>query len=196
MEDSFRQLCELSNGSVVAPGQLVRYLGDAEIELVLFDGRSTVVAVSHRRTFVGAVRRAIEVRDRHCQHPSGCDIPADDCDVDHIVPWEHGGVTSQFGGRLECRPHNRDATKHDHGAIPLPSRTLDRADELRCRIRYRVAHWDDGDDTDAAHDTDTDTAHDTDTDAGHDTDTDTGHDPEHAASDCERSVSDRLERVR
>ena len=85
-EDSLSRLCELAAGTVIAPGQLVPYLGVADIETVLFDGPSTVLSVSHRRTFCGAVRRAVQVRDRHCQHPSGCDIPAEACDVDHIVP--------------------------------------------------------------------------------------------------------------
>jgi HNH endonuclease len=67
-----------------------------------------VISVSHKRTFTGALRRAIEVRDRHCQHPSGCDEPADRCDVDHIQPHSHGGETSQHNGRLSCWPHNRD----------------------------------------------------------------------------------------
>ena len=54
------------------------------MEVVLFDDAATVISVSPRRTFTGALRRAIEVRDRHCQHPAGCDIPAERCDVDHI----------------------------------------------------------------------------------------------------------------
>ena len=91
-------------------------------EVVLFDGPSTVVSVSNKRLFTGALRRAIEVRDRHCQHPSGCDEPADRCDVDHIVPASRGGPTSQGNGRLECKVHNRNPVKHDHGALPRPDR--------------------------------------------------------------------------
>ena len=50
----------------------------------------------------GALRRAIQVRDRHCQHPSGCDEPADRCDVDHTVPVSQNGRTDQFGGRTDA----------------------------------------------------------------------------------------------
>jgi hypothetical protein len=152
-DESFTRLCELSSGQVITPGQLVPHLGTAQLESVLFDGPTTVISVSKRRTFTGALRRAIQVRDRYCQHPSGCDVPADDCDVDHTVPYNQGGPTSQFNGRLQCPPQNRDADKHDHGAIPLPPRPITRLDELRALIRWRNHHYypDDADDDRDAH---------------------------------------------
>jgi Domain of unknown function (DUF222) len=155
-DHSFTDLCELADGTVITPGTLVPHLGSAELETVLFDGASTVISVSRRRTFTGALRRAIQVRDRHCQHPSGCDVPADHCDVDHIVPHRQGGLTSQFNGRLQCPPQNRDSDKHDHGAIPQPPRPVTRLDELRALIRWRHRHYypedfdDDDNDTDEA----------------------------------------------
>ena len=122
-DGAFSELCELANGTVITPRDLVPWLGAAELETILFDGPSTVLSVSRRRSFTGAIRRAIEVRDRHCQHPAGCDIPADQCDIDHIVPYTHGGLTSQFNGRLECPTHNRHHDCHDHGATaPQPAR--------------------------------------------------------------------------
>ncbi len=139
-DDTLRRICELSNGIVIAPGQLVPYLDTALLESILFDGPSTIISASYRRNFTGAVRRAVEVRDCHCQHPAGCDTPAERCDVDHIIPVADGGITSQFDGRIECPPHNRNRTKHDHGATPQPERTLTRLDELRARIRWRIRH--------------------------------------------------------
>ena len=139
-DHSFTHLCELATGVVFAPDVLVPYLGGADIETILFDGPFTAIAASTARSFTGKVRRAIEVRDRHCQHPSGCDVPASDCDVDHIVPWEAGGPTTQFNGRLECRPHNRDHAKHDHGAEPRRERDITVLDEIRARIRWEYDH--------------------------------------------------------
>ena len=55
---------------------------------------------------VSVLRRAIELRDRNCQHPY-CDVVADRCQVDHIVPWRSGGPTVQWNGRLACGRHNR-----------------------------------------------------------------------------------------
>lgn len=109
--DTFARTCELAEGAVLTPGQLVPLLADADIERIVFDGPNRVISVSHRRRFTGALRRAIEVRDRHCQHPSGCDEPVTHCDVDHIVPHSAGGLTSQENGRIECPPHNRIAER-------------------------------------------------------------------------------------
>jgi hypothetical protein len=139
-DTAFTELCELTNGTVVTPRELGGWLDSADLETILFDGPSTVVSVSHRRTFTGALRRAIEVRDRHCQHPAGCDVPADHCDVDHIVPHCRGGPTSQFNGRLQCPTHNRHADRHDHGAVALPARPVTRLDRIRARIRWRIMH--------------------------------------------------------
>lgn len=139
-DDSFAHLCELANGTVIAPGQLVPFVGSAQLETILFADPLTVVGVSPQRSFTGRLRRAIEVRDRHCQHPSGCDEPVSRCDVDHIRPHSHGGVTSQFNGRLECRTHNRDATLHDHDTEPPPERDVTDLDQLRAMLRWRLKH--------------------------------------------------------
>jgi len=106
-EQAFAELCELGNGTVIAPGQLVPHLGRIDIETILFDSPFHAIGASSQRTFTGALRRAIEVRDRHCQHPSGCDEPSNRCDVDHIVPRCRGGRTTQHNGRLLCVYHNR-----------------------------------------------------------------------------------------
>ena len=63
------------DGSLVSPGTVADLLDDAVIERIVFDGPSRVLDLGHARSFAGAVRRAIEVRDRHCQGP-GCPIPA------------------------------------------------------------------------------------------------------------------------
>jgi len=83
------------------------------METFLFDGPSVVLTASQQRTFTGKLRRAIQARDRRCQHPSGCNTPSANGDVDHIVPWKDGGTTDQFNGRAQCRPHNRHHDKHD-----------------------------------------------------------------------------------
>ena len=106
--DAFARVCELAAGTVLHPGQVVPLLAGADIERIVFDGPSRVLDVGvRRRFFSGATRRAIEVRDRHCTHPSGCEVPAEACDIDHIVPPNQGGLTVQGNGRCLCGFHNR-----------------------------------------------------------------------------------------
>lgn len=137
-EGTVADLCELANGTVITPAHLAPFMTDSMLEVVLFGGPTTVISVSKQRSFTGALRRAIEVRDQHCQHPAGCDVPADQCDVDHIVPYAQGGPTSQHNGRLECPTHNRNADKHDHDAEPFPERTVTRTDETFARLRWNA----------------------------------------------------------
>ncbi len=149
-DETLSQLCELSSGHITNPATLARHADIAMLETILFDGPRTVISVSHQRTFTGALRRAIEVRDRHCQHPSGCAVPAERCDVDHIVPWPESQRTDQGNGRLECPTHNRHAERHDTDAVPEPLRFLTGLDAGRARARWWCAHhpelFDDPDD--------------------------------------------------
>ncbi len=101
------RICELADGTVVSPGQLVDWLDQAWIERVVFDGPSRVIDVGvARRLFSGATRRAVLVRDQECFHEF-CDVPAEACQVDHIEPWAAGGATDQRNGRPACGHHNR-----------------------------------------------------------------------------------------
>jgi hypothetical protein len=136
-EEQMRRLCELSSGIVVRPDQLVDWADIAVFESFLFGDATTIISVSKQRTFRGALRRAIQVRDRRCQHGSGCEISGDRCDIDHRQPAAQGGPTSQFNASLGCRPHNRTI----HRGIkpsPSPERTITRTDETRARQRWRI----------------------------------------------------------
>ena len=120
----------------LTPGSLVPWLGEAEIERVVFDGPSRVIDVgARRRLFRGALRRAIEVRDRTCFFPL-CDEPPDRAEIDHIIEASKGGETTQTNGRLGCAFHNRRRNQHpddwDEEAADLSNRlTVTRFSNLR-----------------------------------------------------------------
>ncbi len=135
-DETARHLCQLASGTVVHPDDLTGHLDAAVMEVFLFGGQNTVLAVSRQRTFRGALRRAIQVRDRRCQHDSVCPTPADVSDIDHRTPAARGGPTSQFNGRVGCVPHNRLAHLHDH-PDPVPERPVTTLDTIRCRLRWR-----------------------------------------------------------
>lgn len=100
------RICELANGTVVTPGSLLPYLDKALIERAVWKGPTRVEVGAKTRLFTGATRRAIELRDRVCQHPY-CEIPLERCQVDHIIPASEHGPTTQENGRLLCGFHNR-----------------------------------------------------------------------------------------
>ncbi|HEX4217100.1 MAG TPA: DUF222 domain-containing protein [Acidimicrobiales bacterium] len=99
-------MCQLAQGTVVTPGSLLSWLDEAYVERAVFHPGGKVEVSATARLFTGATRRAIELRDRECTHPY-CDIPAPDCQVDHIIPFAEGGPTTQDNGRLLCGAHNR-----------------------------------------------------------------------------------------
>jgi hypothetical protein len=110
------KVCELSNGTVVSPGSLERWLDVARLERAVFGPDSRVIDIGvSRRLFEGATRRAVQVRD-HAQgcFNATCDEDPERCQVDHIIPWSAGGPTTQANGRLACSAHNRGR----HGRPP------------------------------------------------------------------------------
>ena len=57
-----------------------------------------------------ALAERIRYRDRMCRHP-GCDVPAQQCEIDHIVPYFHrdpesGGWTIDTNLHCLCRYHH------------------------------------------------------------------------------------------
>jgi hypothetical protein len=118
---------ELFNRTVVTPGTAARWLTEADVERIVFDSPSRVIDVgAQRRFFRGALRRAIEIRDRTCFHPL-CDEVPDRLEIDHIHPAARGGPTTQVNGRGGCHFHNWNRLHHpewDHPtdwASPQPN---------------------------------------------------------------------------
>ncbi len=70
-------------------------------------GTGVPLGVGRRRyTPPLAIRRFLGARDRTCRFP-GCDKPAQSGEVDHTVPWQHGGATDTANLAVLCREHHR-----------------------------------------------------------------------------------------
>jgi hypothetical protein len=104
------RLCELADGGVVPQGVALGALIRGRFEVAVFDAQNRVRVSKPTRLFRGHERRAVEIRDRTCTYvsPSGqrCTVPAEACDVDHVIPWAAGGTTTQQNGRLRCPHHH------------------------------------------------------------------------------------------
>jgi hypothetical protein len=104
---TLQRICQLADGTIVTPGQVLPLLSDCDIERVVFGADSRAIDVGERRRFfTGATRRAVEVRDLECTHDT-CDTPYEHCEIDHIRPWSQNGPTNQANGRVHCPHHNR-----------------------------------------------------------------------------------------
>jgi hypothetical protein len=103
---------ELFNRRIITPGTAARHLTDADFERIVFSSPSRVIDVGAKRRFsTGALRRAIEIRDRTCFHPS-CDQVPQRPEIDHIHEWSKGGPTTQDNAGLGCHFHNLDKQRH------------------------------------------------------------------------------------
>ena len=99
-------ILELFNRTMLTPGTAARHLTEAYVERVVFDSPSRVLDVgAQRRFFTGALRRAVEIRDRTCFNRT-CDEVPERPHVDHIHEAAKGGATTQDNGRLGCAFHN------------------------------------------------------------------------------------------
>jgi hypothetical protein len=69
-------------------------------------GPSLPLDVGHSAEIPAAIRRAVILRDQHCQWAGGCDQPAAACEVHHITHLADGGKTSVDGCALFCFFHH------------------------------------------------------------------------------------------
>ena len=124
---------ETSTGQVLTPEQVRRYACDCTISRIVFGPNSEPIDIGRAtRTVPAAMRRALNARDRHCQHPSGCDRPARWCDAHHKQHWADGGPTSlsnltllcQHHHTLEHRQESRRSSRRSRWRDSEPARTM------------------------------------------------------------------------
>lgn len=143
--DRFKDICELMDGTVISPVTAGALLDHAVIERIVFDGPSRVLDLGRARSFTGAARRAVEVRDRHCTGP-GCHTPGHRCHIDHITRHRDGGTTHPANGQAVCPPHNQarekpppPTTRH-HARPRTPHQTDTWLQTRRAQIRDQLLH--------------------------------------------------------
>ena len=98
-----------------------RLAGDAAVRKIVTDGLEVLALGRAHRLASTAQWLALVTRDRGCRWP-GCTIPATWCDVDHFVPWEHGGDTNLDNLWLLCRHHH---TERHRPGVTLTGTVLD-----------------------------------------------------------------------
>jgi Domain of unknown function (DUF222) len=74
--------------------------------------------IGYSRSIPGHIRRAVQLRDRHCAWP-GCDRPAAYCDIHHLRHQADGGETSVVNCALVCQFHHDVCIHRRHWQLIL-----------------------------------------------------------------------------
>lgn len=111
--------CELQDGTVVTPGEALALALEGHVRRLVYDTPDARLRYGRKkRLFTGVLRELIQVRDRTCTGP-GCDTPAYECDVDHIIEWQHGGTTDPDNGDCKCPWHHDHKNHYDITVDPV-----------------------------------------------------------------------------
>src|SRR6185437_2826355 len=86
-------------------GGLASYLRRSQLGARLA-GPSLPLDIGYAGTVPASIRRAVRLRDRHCQWAGGCHQPAAACEVHHTTHKADGGKTSLKDCVLLCRFHH------------------------------------------------------------------------------------------
>jgi hypothetical protein len=98
---------ETLDGGNILDVDTIRMLAcDSSVSRIVLGPDSEILDIGRKtRVWTTAQRRAIAVRDRHCQAP-GCERPPRWCDIHHSDHWADGGPTDIDKGELLCRFHH------------------------------------------------------------------------------------------
>jgi uncharacterized protein DUF222/HNH endonuclease len=98
---------QTSFGQLISIPEALRLAGEADLALMLCDGKGAVLA-EHRtkRIATRSQTLALIARDKGCSFPD-CDRPPEWTQRHHIIAWQDGGLTNLDNLTLVCRAHHR-----------------------------------------------------------------------------------------
>src|SRR5918994_1133868 len=136
-------VCETDDGTPL-PVEVIRRLAcEAEIIPVVLNGHGEALTVGRsQRLATPAQRAAWRAMHRTCIGAT-CTVPSEDCQIHHVIPWEHGGSTDldnlaplcshdhhlvhEGGWTLQMTPDRIAAWTRPDGTVFHTGSTIDRA---------------------------------------------------------------------
>ena len=97
--------CQTLRGTTLPPGVALGAAIAGHIRRVVI-GAPEASITQKSRVFTGPLRALVQTLDTTCVW-TGCHIPSDQCQADHVTPWRHTQNTSANNGAPLCGKHNR-----------------------------------------------------------------------------------------
>jgi hypothetical protein len=99
--------------------ELERLACDCHLTRIVLAAHAVPLDVGQtKRTYSAALRRAVLVRDRHCQWP-GCTLRASWCEVHHRIWYADGGPTSLTNAVTLCVFHHHEVHRRHTRITPV-----------------------------------------------------------------------------
>jgi hypothetical protein len=99
-------VCESSSGIPIPVTSVQRLCCEATIHLVTVNDVSDKLAIGRADRIANREqRRMLAALHRTCAHPD-CQVAFDHCQIHHITPWEHGGLTDLDNLIPLCSTHH------------------------------------------------------------------------------------------
>ena len=118
-------VCETSTGEAVPVATVRRLCCEADIVPIVLDGDGVALDVGRaKRVATRDQRRALRAMYRTCAHP-GCAVGFDDCDIHHVVPWQHGGPSGLANLLPLCSRHHHLVHEGGWTLMLRPDRTIE-----------------------------------------------------------------------
>ena len=106
-------LASLDWGPLVTGESARRIAEDAMVTPVLVAGSEVLHVGRRARTLTTRQRRALNLRDRHCQAP-GCERSSEQCSPHHVVHWIDSRPSDLGNTRLYCDVHHARLHPENH----------------------------------------------------------------------------------
>ena len=97
-------IAETADGNPLPADTIRRMCCDADIIPAVLNAHGATIDVGReRRVATRHQRRALRAMHTTCAHPD-CTVRFDNCQIHHVVPWEHGGPSATSPTCCRCAP--------------------------------------------------------------------------------------------
>jgi hypothetical protein len=99
-------ICETGDGQPLPPETVRRLCCEAAIVPVVLNGTGETLDLGREQRLANrAQRRALRAMYRSCAHP-GCTVRFADCEIHHVIDWDHHGPTNLANLLPLCSRHH------------------------------------------------------------------------------------------